>query len=165
VTEDVRRRRAQVVTAALRAGYAWSARHDEVRAWRELAAMTGVVMNALGPGCGLVTPTELVAALRVPLRGLLPPLPSGAVESVDDVVVLNGEELTNAAYEVGCEYTEALFEASDPANEWLPAWARQRAEQVERALFEELIRGVDPTWVRRAVHRHPTVPCRLPSRC
>jgi len=144
VTEDVRRRRAQVVTAALRAGYAWSVRHDEIRAWRELAAMTGVVMNALGPGRGPVTPAELVAALRVPLRGLLPPLPSGAGESVDEVVILDGEELTDTAYEVGCEYTEALFETSDPAKEWLPAWARQRAEQVERALFEELIqRGSD----------------------
>jgi hypothetical protein len=144
VTEDVRRRRAQVVTAALRAGYAWSARHDEVRAWRELASMTGVVMNALGAGCGPVTPAELVAALHVPLRGLLPPLPSGAVERVDELVVLDGEELADAAYEVGCEYTEALFETSDPGSEWLPAWARQRTEQVERALFEELIqRGSD----------------------
>jgi hypothetical protein len=103
VTEAVRRRRAQLVTAALRAGYAWSVRHDEVRAWRELAAMTGVVMNALGPGNGPVTPVALVAALRVPLGGLLPPLPDGAVEEVDRLVVLDGDTLTDAASEVGCD--------------------------------------------------------------
>jgi hypothetical protein len=139
VTEAVRRRRAQLVTAALRAGYAWSVRHDEVRAWRELAAMTGVVMNALSPGNGPVTPVALVAALRVPLGGLLPPLPDGAVEEVDRLVVLDGDTLTDAAFEVGCDYTEALFHSSDPAEAWLPSWARQRAEQIERALFEELI--------------------------
>jgi len=144
VTEDVRRRRAQVVTAALRAGYAWSVRHDEMRAWRELAAMTGMVMNALGPGSGPGSPVELVATLHEPLGGLLPPLPAGTVEEVDGLVVLDGDTLTDPAYEVGCEYTEALFQSSDPSEEWLPSWARQRAEQVERVLFEELIqRGSD----------------------
>jgi pPIWI_RE three-gene island domain Y/REase associating with pPIWI_RE len=144
VTEDISRRRAQMVTAALRAGYAWSVRHVEVRAWRELAGMTGVVMYALGPGSGPVTPVELVATLRVPLGSLLPPLPSGETEAVDDLVILKGDELTDAAYEVGCEYTQALFDTGGPAEEWLPPWARQRAEQVERDLFEELIqRGSD----------------------
>jgi pPIWI_RE three-gene island domain Y/REase associating with pPIWI_RE len=152
VTEAIRRRRAQLVTAALRAGYAWSVRHDEVRAWRELAAMTGVVMNALGPGSGPITPLALVEALRAPLSGLLPQLPTGAVEEVDRLLVLDHDELSDAAYEVGCEYTEALFLNSDPAEEWLPSWARQRAEQVERALFEELIqRGSDEQY--RATRR------------
>lgn len=144
MTEDISRRRAQIVTAALRAGYAWSVRHVEVRAWREFAGMTGVVMHALGPGSGPVTPIELVGALQAPLGGLLPPLRSGETEAVDELVILEGDELTDAAYEVGCEYTQALFDTGGPDEQWLPPWARQRAEQIERALFEELIqRGSD----------------------
>jgi hypothetical protein len=55
----------RTVTAAIRAGYAWSVRHDQPRAWREVARMTGVIMRAAGPGNGPVTPIELVAQLRI----------------------------------------------------------------------------------------------------
>lgn len=54
----------RTVTAAIRAGYAWSVRRYQPRAWREVARMTGVIMRAAGPGVGPVTPTELVALLR-----------------------------------------------------------------------------------------------------
>jgi hypothetical protein len=77
-------RRGRVVTAAVRAAFAWSAGDRDVRAFREIARMTGVVMEALGPGQGPVTPGELVTALQRPLGEILPARPeAGATSAVD----------------------------------------------------------------------------------
>lgn len=65
-------RRARITSAALRAAYAWSVRDRELRAFDEVARMTGVVMFELGPGRGPVAPLDLVRCLRRPLGALLP---------------------------------------------------------------------------------------------
>src|SRR5690606_1560274 len=69
-TDDRGERRRRVVTAALRAAYAMSARPTHPEGMREIARMTGVVMEAHGPGSGPVTPMALVDALRRPLGDL-----------------------------------------------------------------------------------------------
>jgi len=97
-------------------------------------------MNARGPGDGPVTPAELVASLRRPLGELLPP--AGEPSALDAAILLDGDdEFTEAAMEIACDYNHALFSGSDPATEWLPRWAWQRAEQVERQLFHSLIQS------------------------
>lgn len=136
-------RRAVVVTAALRSAVAWSRRAGEERAWREVARMTGVIMNARGPGEGPATPAELVQLLYRPLGGLLPP-GDGTSSAVDAVILLDGDgALSDGAMEIACDYNQALFDSADPAADWLPRWAWQRAEQVERQAFESLIQAGD----------------------
>ncbi|GAA5118275.1 hypothetical protein [Haloechinothrix salitolerans] len=134
-------RRGAVATAALRSAVAWSRRREEQRAWREVARMTGVIMHAFGPGAGPSTPAELVAMLHRPLGELLP---AAGEPSVLDTVVLLGADgvLSDEAMEIACDYTQALFDAdADPATEWLPRWAWQRGEQVERQLFQSLVQA------------------------
>jgi hypothetical protein len=130
---------ARVITsAALRAAVAWTRREEEPWAWRELTRMTGVLMYALGPGRGPSTPLEVVELLRHPLAKLLGS--AAGLGGFSDLVFLDQEDrLTAAAVEVGCEYTEALFATEDPGHGWLPSWAWQRAEQVQRRVFETLI--------------------------
>lgn len=138
----------RTVTAAIRAGYAWSVRHFQPQAWREVARMTGVIMRAAGPGNGPVTPTELVAQLRLPLGDWLP----GAVadESLATLVVLDdSDQLSDATYEIGCDYTvELLAGQEDPGEDWLPSWRIYRTEQIERATFHTLRRGSDEDYTR-----------------
>ena len=139
--QDARGRRGAVTTAALRSAVAWSRRQEEQRAWREVARMTGVIMHAFGPGAGPSTPAELVALLHRPLGELLPA--AGEASALDTVVLLNADgTLSDEAMEIACEYTQALFDTdADPATEWLPRWAWQRAEQVERQTFRSLIQA------------------------
>jgi len=133
-------RRAVVTTAALRSAVAWSRRAGEPRAWREVARMTGVIMGAFGPGAGPATPSELVASLHRPLGDLLPT--AGEPSPLDGVVLLDGEDrLTDGAMDIACDYNHVLFHGRDPASEWLPGWAWQRGEQVERLLFQSLIQS------------------------
>src|SRR6266536_2672581 len=125
-------RRGRVVTAAVRAAFAWSARDQDVRAFRELARMTGVVMEALGPGHGPVTPVELVAALQRPLGAFLPALVGVGADAMDaaaDAVLLTGDgRLTDAVFELGCEYVQDVVATLDPATDWLPSWTWMQAE-------------------------------------
>lgn len=138
---------ARVVTAGVRAAYAWSMRREEPRALVEVARMLGVVMESRGPGRGPSTPTELVAALQQPLGALLPPSltapdPAGVAEGtrIDEAVLLDeAGALTDAAYEVACEYASEVFATLDPSVEWLPKWSWMRAEQVERGVFGQLL--------------------------
>lgn len=147
----------RTVTAAIRAGYAWSVRSHQPGAWREIARMTGVIMRAAGPGNRPVTPTELIVRLRRPLGEWLP----GAVadESLAALVVLDdSDRLSDATYEVGCDYTvELLVGQEDPGEDWLPSWRVHRAEQVERAAFHALRRGSDEDYTRgrRFLVEHP----------
>lgn len=150
--------RRRVTTAALRAAVAWTLHDSEPYAWRELSRMTGVVSHVLGPGRGPAGPLELVRLLQAPLSGLLRGF--DAPDALADLVLLDQSgELTDEAIEVGCEYTEALFETvDDPARQWLPSWAWQRAEQVQRAVFERLISaGNDQRYTssRRFLIEHP----------
>src|SRR4029450_5341794 len=106
-------RRGRVVTAAVRAPFAWSARDRDVRAFREIARMTGVVMEALGPGQGPVTPGEFVAALQRPLGQILPvQAEAGATSAVDrtaDAVLLTEDgRLADAVFELACEYVQGV---------------------------------------------------------
>src|SRR5215831_15852672 len=122
---NARERRAVVTTAALRSAVAWSRRAGEARVWREIARMTGVIMNARGPD-GPVTPAELVALLYRPLGYLLPSLDEPS--ALDAVTLLDADgELSEAAMEIACDYSHALFDGRDPATEWLPWWAWQCA--------------------------------------
>lgn len=141
--DDVLERRARVTSAALRSAYAWSARRQERRAFEEISRMTGVVMFELGPGHGPVTPLDLVRCLRRPLGDLLPRLPEAADgrygASIDQVVLLGeGDDLTDEAYEVGSDYIRDVVSTWDPGREWLPTWSWMRANDVETQLFGKL---------------------------
>lgn len=147
-----------VATAALRAAVAWTMRDTQAHAWRELSRMTGVVSYVLGPGLGPAGPLELVELLHKPLSRLLGAV--GHPSELGDLVLLGpDEQLTDAAIEVGCEYTQALFEnVDDPGQRWLPSWAWQRAEQVQRLVFESLISSGDEqhyATTRRFLIEHP----------
>lgn len=143
------------VTAAIRAGHAWSVRRRRPEAWLEVARMTGVIMRACGPGRGPDTPAALVAALRRPLREWLP----GCDETVADLVVLDADgELGEDTYEIGCDYTvELLTGLEDPGARWLPGWSVHRAEQIEKAAFQALLAGSDEHYTRgrRFIVEHP----------
>jgi hypothetical protein len=153
---DLRSRRGILATAALRASVAWTRRDTEPRAWGEVARMAGVVMHVNGPGRGLTTPAELVAALHQPLSLLLDDPESTAL---DELVLVGPEgELSDDAMEIVCDYTQALFDGEDPASQWLPSWAWQRAEQIQRQLFQDLIQAGDATVYtasRRFLVEHP----------
>lgn len=149
----------RLTTAALRAAVAWTRRDSEPGAWRELSRMTGVVSYLLGPGHGFSKPLELVDRLFEPLSGLLPDDSKVPSELADLVLLDSSGGLTDDAIEVGCEYTEALFnQVDDPSRQWLPSWSWQRREQVQRAVFKELMsRGneSDYTVARRFLIEHP----------
>ena len=148
----------RAVTAAIRAGYAWSVRRERSEAWMEIARMTGVIMRAHGPGRGPVTPAELVTALRRPLRAWLPTA-QGVSGPLGDLVILDEDDrLTDATYEIGCDHTvELLVGQEDPGARWLPGWRVHRAEQIEKAAFQTLLSGDDDAYTkaRRFVVEHP----------
>jgi hypothetical protein len=120
--------------------------------------MTGVVMAALGPGYGPVTPAELVTALSAPLGRLLPAAARQG-DPLDDLVLLDEDgSLSDATFEVACDYTQVLFDSVDPGAAWLPAWAWQRGEQVERGVFADLASSAsdkDYSTARRFIVEHP----------
>lgn len=135
------------VTAAIRAGYAWSTRNDHPQAWREIARMTGVIMRALGPGRGPVTPAELIENLSRPLGDWLPGVMTD--QSLEALVILDSDgQLTDATYEVGCDYTVEVLSGHDTGASWLPAWRVHRAEQVEQSAFHALRSGTDGDYSR-----------------
>jgi hypothetical protein len=135
------------VTAAIRAGYAWTARHDHPQAWREIGRMTGIIMRSLGPGHRPVTPTELITALRRPLGDWIP----GATTdpALAALVILDSDgQLTDATYEIGCDYTAEVISGHDNGDRWLPGWRIHRAEQVEHAAFHALVAGTADQYSR-----------------
>lgn len=129
----------RVVAAALRAAYAWSVR--DVRrnaALLEIARMTGVVMEAHGPGKGPVTPKELVDCLRKPLRGLLAGVRGQPAELVDVVLLDKEGRLTEHAYDLVCEHVVPL-KASAGAPSWLPTWTTMHSDQIRQRVFTTMI--------------------------
>ncbi|GAA3541533.1 hypothetical protein GCM10022419_022160 [Nonomuraea rosea] len=146
---------ARPVTAAIRAGYAWSVRREKQQAWLEIARMTGVIMRHFGPGQGPVAPAELVNLLHQPLGTWLPtddPALAGLVILGDD------GQLTDDTYGIGCDYTvDLLAGQEDPGRTWLPRWRTHRAEQVEQEAFKRLVSGSDEDYTtgRRFLVENP----------
>jgi hypothetical protein len=153
---SVRQRQARVVAASLRAAYAWSERKTHPEAMREIARMTGVVMEALGPGQGPTSPMQLVGLLRCPLGDLLS-LTGGTDDPVAEAVLLNPRDgLADTAYDRACEYAQQLTQSM--AAGWLPSWTRMRAEQIQHEVFAALVESGDPgSYVlgRRFLIDHP----------
>ena len=142
-------RQSRVVAACLRAAYAWSERESHPAAMREVARMTGVVMEALGPGRGPVTPMTLIECLRRPL-GELASLAGGDLgEEIAAAVLLDGDRLADAVYDLACEYALPLTPDAETA-QWLPSWTNMRAEQVENEAFAMLKEAGDDAAYARA---------------
>ena len=156
----IRQRQSRIVAACLRAGYAWSQREARPGAMREIARMTGVVMEAVGPGQGPASPMQLVACLRRPLGELVilaGQEPGGADDAITAAILLDGDSLADAAYDLACEYAQQLTTAAETAA-WLPSWTRMRAEQVENAAFSALVESGDKdayTRARRLIVEYP----------
>ncbi|MCG6495674.1 hypothetical protein MCM47_15290 [Kitasatospora sp. A2-31] len=127
-----------IVTAVLRAGVAWTLRGEERRAWREVSRMHGVVLSHLSPGLGPATPAELVDLLQQQLSSWIE-LDWEAIDpNLGSLTVLHGDSITDGAVEAGGEYVEALLSVDggfDNGSDWLPSWAWQTAEQVERTFY------------------------------
>lgn len=154
--EETRQRQSRLVAAALRAAYAWSERAGHPEAMKEISRMTGVVMEALGPGTGPAAPMQLVGFLRRPLGELLCLTepggdPDGAADdAISEAVLLSPDGLlADAAYDLACEYARQLAEAFETA-EWLPPWTRMRAEQIENQVFAALVESGDQDSYTRA---------------
>jgi len=130
----------RVVAAGLRAAYAWTVRRERPDAMREVARMTGVVMEAHGPGRGPMTPLDLIASLRVPL-GRIPAVEDTNDDVISQVVLLDEEDrLTSDAYDLACEY--ALPVGGLPEwDQWMPRWTWMRADQIRGETFIALIEG------------------------
>ncbi len=127
-------------TTALRAAKAWNGRTTESRAWREIARMYGVFLSLLPPGEGPATPIEMIENLRRPMRDWVP-LPWGSLpDELGSFAVLGEDgELTSEAVEYGSDYTEALFENHEADTGWIPQWAVQSFEKVERSVYTVLV--------------------------
>jgi hypothetical protein len=158
--DGTRQRQSRVVAACLRAAYSWSERETRPGAMREIARMTGVVMEAAGPGHGPTSPMQLVACLRRPL-GELTLLagqdPDAADDAITAAVLLDGDRLADAVYDLACEYAQQLTTAPETAA-WLPSWTTMRAEQVQNAAFSALVESGDKdayTRARRLITEYP----------
>lgn len=141
------------VTAVVRAGLAWSARHRHPLAWREVARMTGVIMACTPPDHGHTTPMGLIERLRQPLGTWLP-------LAVDDselagLVVLDGDDVRDEVVDIGHDYIGDLFaKRLDHAADWLPGWSVHRAEQIERETFANIRQAEVYSVARRFVIDH-----------
>jgi hypothetical protein len=155
--DDPAERAHRVVAAALRAAYAWTVRRDHGDAMREVARMTGVVMEAHGPGCGPTTPLALITCLRQRL-GSLPALATSPDDAITEAVLLDCEDrLTSDAYTLACEYALHVGGSSEPAS-WMPSWTWMRVEDIRNKTFTALTESNDQaTYVasRRFLIEHP----------
>ncbi|MDX6740421.1 hypothetical protein [Actinocorallia sp. A-T 12471] len=134
--DELAQRQDRVVTAALRAAFAWSLRGRRPDAMFEIARMTGVVMEACGPAEGPTTPMDLVAHLHEPLGDLLA-FAGDADEMISSVRLLEGDALSSAAHSVACEYVLPL-DGEAEGRPWMPRWARMRADRIREQAFRGL---------------------------
>lgn len=138
--DDPAERAHRVVAASLRAAYAWTVRRQQRDAMREVARMTGVVMEAHGPGNGPMTPLDLVSCLRRRLLEM-PALAASTDEAIGQVVLLDEDDrLTADAYDLASEYALPLGEPSGSA-QWMPTWTRMHADRIRSRTFNALIEG------------------------
>lgn len=129
----------RLVAAALRAAYAWSVRgvHGNA-AMREVARMTGIVMEVHGPGKGPTTPAELVDCLGRKIGALLATV-GGWPDELAEVILLDQVgRLTPHAYDLVCEHVVPLKGAAE-ADTWLPAWVRMHSDQIRQRVFTTMI--------------------------
>ncbi|MER6971196.1 hypothetical protein ABT304_09095 [Nocardioides sp. NPDC000445] len=148
-----------VVTASVRAAVAWSMREVEpTRAWQEICRMVGVVNFASGPPGLVPGPIMLVDSLHEPLRHLAPDL-DWSDEPLGEVAFIGSTgTVTPDVHEWAGDYGNALFSGSDDVgSRWLPPWAWQRGEQVEREFNASIRRGTDMDYAatREFVITHP----------
>jgi hypothetical protein len=158
LTDELREwRTRRLVTAAVRASLAWGLRNDDVRAWRELSQMAGVIFHVLGADSPVTGPMELIDYLRRPLRGLFVDLAED--DPIGQIVFIAANGLVvPEVYELGAEYMQGLFEVGgEKDSEWLPPFARQVAEQVEREVYGAMGAGTAEqyTATRRFLIEHP----------
>ncbi|MFJ6677436.1 hypothetical protein ACIQMJ_40590 [Actinosynnema sp. NPDC091369] len=135
-TDEARQR---VVAAALRAAYAWSVRRvHRNTAMREIARMTGVIMEAHGPGSGPVTPAELVERLHRPLGGLLAGVWGQSTELADVVLLDREGRLSEEAYDLVSEHVVPL-NGSTATQPWLPTWVTMHSDQIRQLVFTTMV--------------------------
>ena len=150
-------REERVIAAAVRAAYAWSNRDEHGKeAMTEICRMTGVIMEAHGPGKSPTGPLDLVEALGRPLRGLM--LSSDDTE-IGEIELLDGDELTDAAHDLAAEYACPLDRTGAGTGDWLPSWTRMRSDRVSREVFHALIEdGSQEVYVnsRQFIIENPT---------
>lgn len=136
---DLSERRRRVITAALRAAYAWTVREKRLKkAMHEIARMTGVIMEAQGPGLAPNTPLDLVRALRSPLNKL--PIFADSDDPVGEMPLLADEnELSPDVQDLICEYVMPLNVLTGSGS-WLPDWTRMRSDQIRHQVFDAMTR-------------------------
>jgi len=148
----------RVVAAALRAAYAWSVRDvHRNAAMLEIARMTGVVMEAHGPGLGPVTPVELVDHLRAPLGHLLAGVRGQPAELADVVLLDDDGRLTENAYDLVCEHVIPLKDVAGERS-WLPTWTTMHSDQIRQRVFTAMITSTkqdEYVGSRRFLIEHP----------
>lgn len=128
-----------LTTAGLRAAQAWAVRREQPEAWREVSRMHGVFLSLLSPGCGPATPRDLINCLHRPMREWVPLTWDSLPDEVGSFKILGADDLlTGDAVEYGSDYSEALFEDHEAGIDWVPRWARQTFERVERAIYTVL---------------------------
>jgi hypothetical protein len=137
---DALRRQDRVVAAALRAAHVRSESSGSRHTMREICRMTGVVMEALGPGRGPASPHALIEALHEPLRKLLIFVPD-LDDRLGGVKLLADDRLTDDAYDIAAEFAGLLDRSAGPGE--LPTWARARAENTQQDAFGSLIESGD----------------------
>ncbi|MEO3854090.1 hypothetical protein [Acrocarpospora sp. B8E8] len=140
---------------------AWTLRHDDDRAWREICRMHGVVLSCLQPGEGPATPADFVQVLSTPLGDWAPLDGDMVPQPLRQLIVLHSDVLTDEAIDYGSEYTEALFDSDgvlDTGQQWLPPWSHQTREQAERSAFTAINSGSQAQYAagRRMLIEVPT---------
>ncbi|MFE2349401.1 restriction endonuclease-related protein [Kitasatospora cineracea] len=128
-----------LTTAGLRAARAWSVRREQPEAWREVSRMHGAFLSLLPPGVGPTTPGDLIKALHIPMRQWVPLTWDGLPDELGSFTILGKDGLlTGDAIEYGSDYSEALFENHEAGIDWVPRWAQQTFEKVERSVYTVL---------------------------
>ncbi len=149
------RRRTKILTAAIRAAHAWTVRHEESRAWREIMSMTGVV-NSLCPQQRALTPAEFVDCLSRPMSRLAPDVFEN--DPLGSLTVLEWDELSDDVWSDGCTAIMELLHKGDQGRGWLPSWTWTRQEAVQNEAFLAIKTGADDRLYvarRRFVVEHP----------
>lgn len=98
--------------------------------------MHGVFLSLLPPAAAPPTPSDLIAALRHPMRAWVPLRWDLVPSELGSFSVLGHDDLlTGEAIEYGSDYSEALFENHEAGIDWVPRWAQQTFEKVERSVY------------------------------